>query len=87
VITRKTDFFEHGVSLLGGTLLPPVLLLAAIGMTLSYALGCLSYHLYEKHFLALKRYFDPKPPTAGIIAALDALRRAGRHSGPVATTG
>jgi peptidoglycan/LPS O-acetylase OafA/YrhL len=84
-ITWKTDFFNQGVSLLGGTRLPPVLLLAAIGMTLSYALGCLSYHLYEKHFLALKRYFEPAP-SARIIALLD-VRPTARRSGPVETIG
>jgi len=34
-----------------------VLLLAAVGVSLSYMFGWLSYHLYEKRFLELKRYF------------------------------
>jgi peptidoglycan/LPS O-acetylase OafA/YrhL len=69
-IEWKTDFYQHGVSLLGGSRLPLVLLLAAIGMTLSYTLGYLSYHLYERRFLALKRYFDPQPATR-ITVSLD----------------
>jgi peptidoglycan/LPS O-acetylase OafA/YrhL len=32
-------------------------------LALSYVLGFLSYHLYEKHFLrAGRRYFEPREP-------------------------
>jgi len=56
-IEYKTKFYEHGVALLGGSRLPMVLLLAAVGASLSYLVGWMSYHLYEKRFLELKRYF------------------------------
>jgi peptidoglycan/LPS O-acetylase OafA/YrhL len=57
-IEWKTTFLRNGVALVGGSRLPSVLLVGAMGMALSYALGWLSYHVYEKRFLALKRYFD-----------------------------
>jgi peptidoglycan/LPS O-acetylase OafA/YrhL len=53
----KTTFYQRETALLGGSRLPSVLLFAGVVMSLSYALGWLSYHLYEKRFLALKRYF------------------------------
>jgi peptidoglycan/LPS O-acetylase OafA/YrhL len=33
-------------------------------MLLSYCLAILSYHLFEKHFLRMKRYFAPRPLSA-----------------------
>lgn len=61
VIAWKTPFSQHGVAFLGGSRLPIVLLLAAVGISLSYVLAWLSYHFYEKRFLELKRYFTPQP--------------------------
>jgi peptidoglycan/LPS O-acetylase OafA/YrhL len=37
-------------------------------IALSYAAGFLSYHLYEKYFLRLGRYFAPVPPASSSIA-------------------
>ena len=69
-IEYKTTFYQHGVALLGGSRLPATLLLAVVGMSLSYMLGWLSYHLYEKRFLALKRFF-PRQPAATTVTAVE----------------
>lgn len=61
-IEQKMSFYRHGFALLGGSRLPGVLVLAIAEVTLSYQLGRLSYHLYEKRFLELKRYFSPRRP-------------------------
>ncbi|HYL21855.1 MAG TPA: hypothetical protein VEU74_08825, partial [Gemmatimonadales bacterium] len=74
-IAYKSHFYEQGVALLGGSRLPSVLLLAATGTSAAYVLGWMSYHLYEKRFLALKRYFAPDP------------RPAARPSAPLAHRG
>jgi peptidoglycan/LPS O-acetylase OafA/YrhL len=40
---------------------------AVLVIALSYAAGFLSYHLYEKHFLRLGRYFAAAPPASSTV--------------------
>ena len=70
-LEHETTFYQRGVAWLGGSQLPGVLLLAAVGMSMSYALAWLSYHVYEKPFLELKRYF-PSWSAARTTAPVDA---------------
>lgn len=42
----------------GGSRLPGIVVLCSIGVPLAYCLAWLSYHVYERRFLALKRYFE-----------------------------
>jgi peptidoglycan/LPS O-acetylase OafA/YrhL len=54
----KTNFYREGVAWLGGSRLPPVLLFAVVAAAASFGIAWLSYNVYEKRFLALKRYFE-----------------------------
>jgi peptidoglycan/LPS O-acetylase OafA/YrhL len=67
-IAWKTRFFRHEVPFLGGSRLPSVLLVAALVMATTYTLAWLSYHLYEKRFLELKRYFAHQSNSASCRA-------------------
>jgi peptidoglycan/LPS O-acetylase OafA/YrhL len=49
-------FNDPGMSI-GGSRLPGVLLRAAIGVPVAFGIAWLSYNLYERRFLALKRHF------------------------------
>lgn len=63
-IEWKTSFYQRGAAWLWGSRFPAVLVLAALVLALSYLLGWLSYHVYEKQFLALKQYFAPAGHTS-----------------------
>ena len=54
------DWFEsHGLSKAAA-----ILGAAAVVMAISIVIAVASYHLYEKHFLRLKRYFPNKKKIA-----------------------
>jgi peptidoglycan/LPS O-acetylase OafA/YrhL len=53
----KLGFVIAGTAGLIGSRLPGVALLGALAAAVSYGMALASYHLYEKPFLQLKRYF------------------------------
>jgi peptidoglycan/LPS O-acetylase OafA/YrhL len=50
-------FFPHGAPVIGGWQLPGWCLLVAATTAVTFAAAFVSWNLYEKHWLALKRYF------------------------------
>jgi peptidoglycan/LPS O-acetylase OafA/YrhL len=57
---------------------------AAIGVAVSLGVAVCSYEIFEKRFLALKRFFEPKlaPPVA-LATPVGEVDGAGVSSGPV----
>lgn len=56
--------FKPNEHLVFGSLLPPLLAFILIGGAVSWFVSYLSWHFFEKHFLALKRYFPYDEPNS-----------------------
>lgn len=73
VLDTKLAFLQSSSLVIGGSHLPSVMLRAAIAVPSTYALAWLSYHIYEKQFLALKRHFAPAGRTHARYMPTDRL--------------
>ena len=60
----RFTFHQHQSAWLGGSKLPAVLLFALLAAALSYGVAWVSYNVYEKRLLSLKRYFEREPVKA-----------------------
>jgi peptidoglycan/LPS O-acetylase OafA/YrhL len=61
---QRFAFYQHESAWLGGSKLPAVMLFALLATVLSYGVAWVSYNVYEKRFLSLKRYFEREPVRA-----------------------
>jgi peptidoglycan/LPS O-acetylase OafA/YrhL len=57
---RDLVYGEERLLTIGGSKLPGQLLFYAISIVLSGVAAYASWHLFEKHFLKMKRYFEPR---------------------------
>jgi peptidoglycan/LPS O-acetylase OafA/YrhL len=80
VYAGSHDFGANLLPSVLGSRLPAQLVVTAVGMGLSVAVAMLSYHFYEKRFLALKRFFQPgsRPRVAPDMGAAHRATRAAR---------
>jgi peptidoglycan/LPS O-acetylase OafA/YrhL len=70
-----------GLPLLGGTELPAQIVLTTVGIAVTLGLAAISWHLFEKRILTLKRYFAAEvAPVPALAAPLDDLPPA---AGPI----
>jgi len=59
-LVRDSTLSNKQLPTIGGTEIPAQVIFTVVCMTITYAAGWLSWNLYEKHWLALKRYVDYK---------------------------
>jgi peptidoglycan/LPS O-acetylase OafA/YrhL len=67
VLFRPLDYFG-GLSAVGGSYLPAGLLFAVLATACAVTAAWLSWHLYEKHFLKLKRFLPYGRPRQRLLA-------------------
>ncbi|MBI4500227.1 MAG: acyltransferase [Gemmatimonadetes bacterium] len=65
----RLAFYQHESAWLGGSKLPAVLLFALLAAALSFGVAWVSYNVYERRFLSLKRYFEREPVKTGASLA------------------
>jgi peptidoglycan/LPS O-acetylase OafA/YrhL len=61
VVSWFFPIYQHESAWLGGSRLPAVLAFALLISAASYIVAWVSYNVYEKRFLALKRFFEREP--------------------------
>lgn len=67
-VVRDEGLTPEKVPAVLGSHLPGQILFYAVATALSFAAAYLSWHLYEKHFLRLKRFFPkPRQPAAAVV--------------------
>jgi len=73
-LVRDAGFTPERAPAVLGSRLPAQVLFYVIATSLSFVAALLSWHLYEKHFLRLKRFFpEPRRPAAAVVHGTDAV--------------
>ncbi|MBL8885028.1 MAG: acyltransferase [Phycisphaerales bacterium] len=59
-LVRDSTLISKQLPVIGGTQIPAQIIFTVVCIAITYAAAWLSWNLYEKHWLALKRFFDYK---------------------------